>query len=118
MKILTLSLPYKVAYDIAEGKRKSFPLLDRSDAGGRLLIFSGEDGTAERPALSTVCIVDLKECRWNGNRWVYKVENPVLLVPHFPVKMQDYMLLRDVPDALIEPMPEKKNIMRWLRKDI
>lgn len=116
MKILTVSLPYKVAYDIAEGKRKSFPLLSRSDARGRLLVFSGEEGTAERPAMSTACIVDLKESRWNGNRWVYKVENPVLLVPHFPVKIQEEILLRDVPDVLLEPYPEPKNIRRWMKK--
>lgn len=115
MEILTIALPYKTAYAIASGEKSSFALTTKCSEVGRILIFSDEEGDAERPALSTVAWAHLDGCRWNGNRYIYKLSGVVPLVPHFPVKLEDVVVKREVPSELVEFYPSRENIQRWLK---
>lgn len=116
MKILTVKLPTRVAYEIAERKRSTFALKTKAPGRGAIAIFSSEDGTAEHPGLSSVALAQLTACRWNGRSWVYHLADIISLVPHFPILMEDKVLEREVPDSLLEPYPKPENLRRWLKK--
>ena len=116
MEILTVKLPTKVAYEIAERKRSTFALKEKSNERGLLAIFSDENGNAERMELSTVAVAKITDCRWNGNRWIYYLEDIVPLVPHFPILMEETIVKRSVPDELLEPYPNSENLRRWFKK--
>lgn len=116
MELLTVKLPTKVAYEIAERKRSTFALKTKTTERGTIAIFSAEDGTAEHPELSTVALAQLYDCRWNGRRWVHYITGIVPVVPHFPVLMEEKVVRREVPDALLEPYPKSENLRRWFKK--
>lgn len=115
MKILAVKLPVDMAYDIAEGKRNTFPVKEKPPQTGDIVIFSGEGGSYERPELATAALGILESYRWNGRRWICKIRGAAPLVPHFPILESENIRLADIPDILIERYPDSRNIKRWLK---
>ena len=115
MKILAVGLPVDMAYDIAEGKRNTFPVSEKPLRLGNIVIFALAGGDFQRPGLATAAEAILESARWNGRRWVCKVRGAQPLVPHLPILVADKVHETDIPDILIERYPDSRNIKRWLK---
>lgn len=115
MKALAIGLPVDTAFDIADGKRTAFMVKERPPRKGRIIIFSREGGNSDRPGLATVADANLATWKWTGRGYYCRLTDIVPLVPHLPILMSETITEQDIPDALVEPYPNKRNIKRWLK---
>lgn len=115
MKVLAVALPTDAAYDIAEGRKTTFSVRERPPRKGKIVIFSQEGGDAEHPGLATVAAAELATFKWTGHYYLCRLAEIEPLLPHFPIAMTGTITEQTVPDILIEPYPNKRNIKRWLK---